>query len=120
MRTVQAANVPTESDPGVASEVRRARPARTIFLTGASGVVGRALVPRLSDADLICLTNCNVVSAPNVTMVSGDVARPRLGLERGLYRSIAEQIDCVVHCAAMTAFNKPADVLERVNVAGTR
>jgi thioester reductase-like protein len=91
-----------------------------VFLTGASGVIGRALVSRLRDVDLLCLTRQNNVSGEHVTLLPGDVSLPRLGLQPGLYDSIARQIDCVVHSAAATGFNQPRELLERTNVDGTR
>ncbi|HEY1325073.1 MAG TPA: hypothetical protein VGF32_32770, partial [Streptosporangiaceae bacterium] len=47
---------------------------RTVLLTGGSGVVGRALLRRLGDCDVVCLTHRSPVSGPNVTAVPGDIA----------------------------------------------
>ena len=40
---------------------------RTVLLTGASGVVGRALLQRLRDFDVVCLVHRSPVCGPNVT-----------------------------------------------------
>ena len=37
---------------------------RTVLLTGASGVVGHALLPRLRDLDVVCLVHRSPVSGP--------------------------------------------------------
>jgi len=107
---------------------------RTVLVTGATGVVGQALVPRLLDhpaldhpaTDVICLTHRAAVGAPsphphagNLSTVQGDVARPDLGLGAREYRELAARIDAVVHAAALTDFARPEATLQRVNVEGT-
>ena len=50
---------------------------RTVLLTGASGVVGRALLQRLRDFDVVCLVHRSPVCGPNVTTTAR--RSPRLG-----------------------------------------
>jgi nucleoside-diphosphate-sugar epimerase len=92
---------------------------RTILLTGASGVVGRALLPRLRDLDVVCLVHRSPVSGPGLTTALGDVAKPMLGLAEQDYRELAAKADAVIHCAAITDFNRTDGSLEATNVAGT-
>jgi nucleoside-diphosphate-sugar epimerase len=92
---------------------------RTVLLTGASGVVGRALLRRLRDFDVVCLVHRSPVSGPNVTTVAGDVAEPMLGLTGQVYTELAARIDTVIHCAAVTDFNRTDGSLEATNIAGT-
>jgi len=92
---------------------------RTVLLTGASGVVGRALLRRLRDLDVVCLVHRSPVSGPNVTTVPGDISKPNLGLPEHQYATIAARVDAVIHCAAVTDFNRTGG-LEATNVAGTR
>ena len=92
---------------------------RTVLLTGASGVVGRALLPRLGDLDVVCLVHRSPVSGPNVTTVPGDIAKPMLGLAEQAYAELAAKVDAVIHCAAITDFNRTDGSLEATNVAGT-
>jgi nucleoside-diphosphate-sugar epimerase len=108
---------------------RSGRDRRTVLVTGATGVVGQALVPRLVDtgaSDVICLTHRSVMGAPSrkrhagsVSTVQGDVARPDLGLGAREYRELAARIDSVVHAAALTDFAGPDTTMQRVNVDGT-
>ena len=95
------------------------RARRTVLLTGASGVVGRALLARLGDFDVVCLVHRSPVSGPNVTTVRGDVAEPRFGLAEPAYAALAARVDAVIHCAAVTEFNRTDGSLEATNVAGT-
>jgi nucleoside-diphosphate-sugar epimerase len=92
---------------------------RTVLLTGASGVVGSALLRRLHDFDVVCLVHRSPVSGPNVTSVPGDVAAPMLGLAEPAYAELAARVDAVIHCAAITEFNRTDGSLEATNVAGT-
>src|ERR1700758_407059 len=91
---------------------------RTVLLTGASGVVGRALLPRL-DLDVVCLVHRSPVSGPHVTTVPGDIAKPMLGLAAQAYAELAAKVDAVIHCAAVTDFGRTDGSLEATNIAGT-
>jgi len=95
-------------------------PRRTVLLTGASGVVGRALLQRLRDVDVVCLVHRSPVSGPNVTSVPGDIAAPMLGLATQVYAELAAKVDAVIHCAAVTDFNRTDGSLEATNVTGTQ
>jgi len=92
---------------------------RTVLLTGASGVVGRAVRQRLRDLDVACLVHRSPVCGPNVTTVPGDIAEPLLGLAERAYGELAARVDAVIHCAAVTAFNRHDGSLEATNVTGT-
>jgi nucleoside-diphosphate-sugar epimerase len=92
---------------------------RTIVLTGASGVVGKALLPELGDHEVICLVNRGTVEGEHTT-VRADVTQPRLGLARGDYDELARRTDCVVHCAAVTEWGEPRELIRTTNVDGTR
>jgi nucleoside-diphosphate-sugar epimerase len=96
-------------------------PRRTVLLTGASGVVGHALLPRLLDggADVVCLVHRTPVAVPGVTCVTGDVRQEQFGLAPAAYAELAGRVDAVVHCAAVTDFNRDDGSLENTNVTGT-
>jgi nucleoside-diphosphate-sugar epimerase len=92
---------------------------RTVLLTGASGVIGRALLQRLDDLDVVCLVHRSPVRGPNVTIALGDVAKPLLGLAGPAYAELAAKVDAVIHCAAVTDFNRTDGSLEATNITGT-
>ncbi len=92
---------------------------RTVLLTGASGVVGSALLRRLRDLDVVCLVHRSPVCGPDLTTVRGDVATPMFGLGGQAYAELAAGIDAVIHCAAVTDFNRTDGSLEATNIAGT-
>ena len=92
---------------------------RTVLLTGASGVVGRALLQRMSDLDVVCLVHRSPVCGTDVTTAPGDIAEPMLGLGERAYADLAARVDVVIHCAAVTDFNRTDGSLEATNIAGT-
>ena len=93
---------------------------RTVLLTGASGVVGRALLQRLRDLDVVCLVHRSPVAGLNVTTALGDVATAGLGLCEQAYGELAAKVDAVIHCAAITDFNRADGSLDATNITGTQ
>jgi nucleoside-diphosphate-sugar epimerase len=94
---------------------------QTLFLTGATGVVGRALIEELAaEFSIVCLSHRAVVDDQRVRIVNGDLTTPGFGLPRSDFRRLARETDVVLHCAASTRWNTGRDVLFRVNVGGTR
>ncbi len=89
---------------------------RTVFLTGASGVIGQALLARMDPRSVICLVRKTSVSHPDVMTVEGDISLPRFGWSSEQWQDITGRIDCIVHAAAVTDFHKPADKIMRANV----
>ncbi|MFB9904333.1 SDR family oxidoreductase [Allokutzneria oryzae] len=98
----------------------------TILVTGAAGLVGSEVVARLvkSGHKVLALVHRQQVLHRNsgaalcsadVTLVPGDVTKPRLGLPA----RIASTVDKVVHCAAITDFGRSKAVYQSVNVDGT-
>jgi thioester reductase-like protein len=91
-----------------------------VLLTGASGVVGGAVLRRLGDLDVVCLVHRSPVCGPSVTTVRGDISKPMLGLVERAYVELAARVDAVIHCAAVTDFNRTDGSLEATNIAGTK
>lgn len=92
---------------------------RTILLTGASGVVGRAVAAELR-AHVIGLVHSDT-DVPEVDeLVPCDLSVPRLGLDERTWRALAERIDGIVHSGALTAWGQPRERYERINCDGTR
>jgi nucleoside-diphosphate-sugar epimerase len=93
---------------------------RTVLVTGASGVVGQALLKRLRDVNVVCLVHRSPVVAPNVTVLRGDITQERFGLSDAAYAHLAHSVDAVIHCAAVTDFNRTDGTLETTNIGGTQ
>lgn len=87
----------------------------TLLLTGASGLVGSRLLPRLVDAGHDCraLVRSDVALPVGVTAVRGDLADP------GSLRAAVEGVDAVVHLAALFRTDDE-DAVWRANLDGTR
>ncbi|WP_405009712.1 SDR family oxidoreductase [Kitasatospora sp. NBC_01539] len=94
-------------------------PAPTVLLTGASGVVGQAVLARLTDCTVVCLTHSTPVPGHRAARVHGDLTLPYFGLDRSAYQDLADRIDTVVHCAAVTGFSVDAEQTNDLNVRGT-
>lgn len=92
-------------------------PQRTILLTGAGGVIGGALRPRLSRHRVICLAHRSTPEAAEVVM--GDLTSPGLGLDARTRRNLAREVDVVIHCAAITDFTAGAEETRELNIEGT-
>jgi nucleoside-diphosphate-sugar epimerase len=92
---------------------------RTVLLTGGSGVVGQALLKRLGEFEVICLVHRSPIDDASVISVRGDVTLPNLGLDDEVYAALAARVDDVIHCAAITDFNRTDGTLEATNIGGT-
>jgi nucleoside-diphosphate-sugar epimerase len=93
---------------------------KTLLLTGASGVVGQALLQKLRGHTVICLVRRTPVAGPHVESIYGDIARPLLGLDRADFDDLARRIDGIVHAAAITDFAQPVEAMHQANVDGVR
>ena len=111
----------------------------TILITGATGTIGRGVVPRMlnqSDADLVLLLHRTGVGPDasrmvrhvlgltahdmrRVRSVVGDVTRPDLGLSPADYSALTDVVTHVLHAAANTRFDLPLAEARLVNVDGT-
>ena len=111
----------------------------TILITGATGAIGRALVPRMlnqSDADLVLLLHRTGVGPDSsrtvrrvlgltsrdmrrVRPVVGDVTHPDLGLSAGDDAALTDRVTHVLHAAANTRFDLSLAEARLVNVDGT-
>ncbi|HMD62268.1 MAG TPA: thioester reductase domain-containing protein [Opitutaceae bacterium] len=114
-----------------------------ILLTGATGFLGSFILNDLldrTDAEIFCLTRDPSAAAGRARVAQnlrdcelrdglpqgrlhvfhGDVLKPCLGLAEADYRSLAREIDGVVHSAAVINFYHPYERLRAANVGGTR
>jgi len=93
---------------------------KTILLTGGSGVVGQALLEKLTNATVICLMRQRPLRGSNIIAIPGDITQPQLGLSDELFRNLARRVDVIVHSAAITDFTRPLEELRHTNVDGAR
>ena len=108
--------------------------ARNILLTGATGFVGSWLLAILlqeTDARVHCLIRGDVgrlraalaaigqadlFDPARIVTVTGDIAKPDLGLTTDGLSTLQEQIDQVVHCGALVDFLAPYRALKAANI----
>jgi thioester reductase-like protein len=112
-----------------------------VLLTGATGLVGQAMLGRLlahdPEATVYCLVRADdhlvlrqrrdallgvakvaPADVARVVVVAGDVERPGLGLVDAA--DLAARVDVVVHAAANTRFDLSIDAARTVNVGAAR
>ena len=113
------------------------RRARAVFLTGATGFLGRWIARELldtSDAMLLCLVRGGVdrlerslrtagvdpvAIAGRVRAIEGDLALPRLGLGRDSLDALIGEVDAICHAAASVNWIHSYAALRAANVLGT-
>ena len=94
---------------------------KTLFLTGATGVVGRALIDELADDHaMICLRHRRPIEDARVREAVGDVTQPDLGLSEADLAEAVERTDIVLHCGAATGWRTSRETFFSTNVEGTR
>lgn len=95
-----------------------AYPPRRLFLTGASGFLGRSLLARLNPASYGKITCLSRSVPPSST--AANIAWLRAGLaDTAAYSASLSGVDCVLHLAAATGKLPPKEYFA-VNVDGTR
>jgi len=87
----------------------------SVLLTGATGLVGSRLLPRLADAGFDCraLVRRDVELPPNTTAVLGDLG------DAGSLPAAVEGVEAIVHLAALFR-TEDEDAIWRANLDGTR
>jgi len=121
----------------------KTRSERTVLITGSTGFVGAELLSRLllgsashivapvralSDAtakarglavlEEVLARPVSADEARRVHWVAGDLEQRRLGWDDSTWRSWAERVNEIYHCAASTNFDLPLEQAQRINVGG--
>lgn len=90
---------------------------KATLITGASGVIGSALL----EADRPMIALCHQRSVPaHVPTMRGDVTRHRLGMDRVEARELKTRIGAIIHAAGLTNYDAQWEEMRRVVVEGTR
>jgi len=106
----------------------------TLLITGASGLVGEAVLKAMLETDAklhaYALVRDEVRWAPlslalgptadRVTPVTGDLCRRGLAIDYGIRRRLTREVTTVVHAAANTCFSASLAEARKVNTEGTR
>lgn len=108
-------------------------PGENVLLTGASGFLGIHLLREWAQrkGNVVCLVRdpekfaqarsyYALPAYDNVTLVTGDITKPDLGLSKDAYAQLCGTVDTVVHAAALVSHVGSAEASARVNVEGTR
>jgi thioester reductase-like protein len=96
--------------------------AKTLLITGATGLVGRLILPLLAQQQpqrKILAISRQTASLPGVEMHSGDLKLPKFGWSDADYSTLAGQVTEVLHLAADLRFTIPFVESASSNVVGT-
>ena len=99
----------------------------TALVTGFPGFIGGRLVRRLTESGtrVVALVEermaerARTLAADGVTVVAGDIAERRLGLDDAVWDRLADEVTHVFHLAAIYDLAVPVQIAQRVNVDGT-
>lgn len=92
---------------------------RTVLLTGASGVVGRAVAEELRDHHVIGLTHQDTDIPEVDETLPGSLAAPGLGLDADDWAALADRVDVIIHSGALTEWGQPWPRYASINIGGT-
>ncbi len=111
---------------------------KTLFCTGAGGFIGRYILAHYlekQDCKIYLLENGRFkerlesyldatiddpATRARITVLSGDISVPGLGIDPKLREEIRDRVTHAIHLAALYSLGAPRDVSMRVNVDGTR
>lgn len=93
---------------------------RTVLVTGASGVIGGALLQELDGVNIVGLVHSGTLPREDAESVTADVTQPRLGLTEAKFRDLAARADVIVHSAGLVTFGLPEERYQGINVEGTK
>jgi len=115
----------------------------TVFLTGATGFLGAYLLRDLlvaGDCKVYCLVRTNsqeeahaklwniftvyqldtrLLTGENVSIITGDLEKPKFGLNEDTYRTLSVEVDKIYHCGAWVNHILDYGKLRATNVLGT-
>jgi len=92
----------------------------TVLLTGASGVIGRAVAKELRDCHVIGQAHSELDVPEADEVLRADLAQPLLGLPEPTWNDLARRVQAVIHSGALTVWGQPYERYQEINVAGTR
>ncbi|KAF2678702.1 hypothetical protein K458DRAFT_435696 [Lentithecium fluviatile CBS 122367] len=105
---------------------RSKKVAKTVLVTGATGFLGKYVLPQLAARPDIGTIHCVAVrdkhhegglfTAPNVSYHAGDLSLPLLGLGADEFRDLSSDVDVILHMGAVRSFWDNYHVLRPSNV----
>ncbi|KAM3427781.1 hypothetical protein NHJ13734_008859 [Beauveria thailandica] len=114
-------DVPIVILPGNTSPLRQH--GLEILVTGATGHIGRHVLPYLLASDQVSRVHCVAVRNPDnvkpdekLMVHEGDLTLPHFGLSEAEMTQLSNSVDVILHLAAMRSFWEPYQVVRETNV----
>jgi nucleoside-diphosphate-sugar epimerase len=89
------------------------------FVTGATGVIGIPLMHALGHSNTVVLEHKRPVAGAGRT-VKGDIRQYHFGLDQQTWSALADEIDCIVHCAGQVDYSASIENIRDTNITGTK
>lgn len=143
LASIDLAQMATNALSGIkqATAFNQQAPIKTILLTGATGFLGSYLLNRLladSNYHIYCLLRCHDpangitrlknaalekglntdLDTSRLTIISGELSQPRLGISDTDYQHLSETVDAIIHNASIINLMDPLSALYPTNVEG--
>lgn len=123
---------------------------KTIFITGATGYVGKVLLEKLlcacpdikkvyilvrakrgvhpqervakllNDPIFTKYQRVSLMNLAKIEAIAGDICEPNLGINEFDRRKLVKEVDLVFHSAATVKFDEPLPVALKINFCGTK
>lgn len=94
-----------------------------VLVTGATGHIGRHVLPYLLASDKVSRVHCVGVRNPGkvkpggkLTVHEGDITLPHFGLSEADMAQLSNSVDVILHLAAVRSFWEPYQVVRETNV----
>lgn len=92
---------------------------KTVFITGATGLIGREVVARVTSDPRVARVYA-LTRKPAALGIHGDVQQDGLGITAEARARLAREVTTVVHLAANTSFSQSLEEARATNRDGTR
>ncbi|KAH6673321.1 polyketide synthase [Halenospora varia] len=112
----------------VSTPLSAKRDGKVILITGATGNLGRAILRKLIADPSISFIHCVAIRkpdsildiSPKISIHSGDLTSPNLGLQNREFATLASTVDLIIHSGAQRSFWESYHTVKAANFNSTK